>query len=152
MRTYLLALALLAAPAAAAAQAAPDQAAILKAVQTTFDGMRTHDTLVLKQAVLADASFMTVGKDRDGKPRIRRAQGQEFIDAVGKGGEPWNEVIMNPEVRQDGDLAMVWAYYTFKLGDKPSHCGYDLFTLAKMDGAWKVVAIADTQRREGCQF
>jgi len=82
---------------------------------------------------------------------VRRAVGQDFINAVGKGGEPWIEVMHNPEVRQDGDLAMVWAYYTFKAGDKFSHCGYDLLTLARIEGAWKVVAIADTQQREGCK-
>jgi len=153
MRTPLVALALLAAPAVLTAQsAAPDREAILAAVQATFDGMRTHDTLLLKRAVLADASFLTVGRDREGKPRVRRSVGQEFIDAVGKGGEPWNETIADPVVSQDGDLAYVWAYYTFRLGDKPSHCGYDLFTLARVEGAWKVVAIADTQRRDGCTF
>ena len=152
MRTILLGLALVAAgPVALSAQKAPDEKAILAAVQTTFDGMRTHDTILLKQAVLPDASFLTVGKNREGKSFVRRSTGQGFIDAVGKGGEPWNEAIMNPEVRQDGDLAMVWAYYTFKAGDRFSHCGYDLFTLARIEGAWKVVAIADTQQREGCR-
>jgi hypothetical protein len=152
MRLALFALAALTVtPALLSAQKAPDEKAILAAVQITFDGMRTHDTILLKQAIMPDASFLTVGKNREGKPFVRRAVGQDFINAVGKGGEPWNEVIQKPEVRQDGDLAMVWAYYTFKAGDKFSHCGYDLITLAKMEGAWKVVAIADTQQREGCK-
>ena len=128
MRFALLAVAALAAPALLSAQKAPDE-----------------------KAILPDASFLTVGKDREGKPRVRRATGQEFIDAVGKGGEPWNEVIQNPVVHQDGDLGVVWAYYTFKAGDKFSHCGYDLVTVARIEGAWKVVAIADTQQREGCK-
>ena len=152
MRTTLLTLAVLAVPAALAAQKAPDEKAILAAVQTTFDGMRTHDTLLLKQAIMPDASFIQVGKDKEGRPYMRRATGQEFINAVGRGGEPWNETIHSPEVRQDGDLAMVWGRFTFKLGEKESHCGYDLFTLARIEGAWKVVAIADTQQREGCKF
>ena len=152
MRTMLFGLALVTAgPTVLSAQKAPDEKAILAAVQTTFDGMRTHDTILLKQAVLPDAGFLTVGKNREGKPFMRRATGQDFINSVGKGGEPWNESIQQPEVRQDGDLAMVWAYSTFKAGDKFSHCGYDLFTLAKIVGAWKVVAIADTQQREGCR-
>ena len=152
MRTTLLTLAVLAVPAALAAQKAPDEKAILAAVQTTFDGMRTHDTLLLKQAIMPDASFIQVGKDKEGRPYMRRATGQEFINAVGRGGEPWNETIHSPEVRQDGDLAMVWGRFTFKLGEKESHCGYDLFTLARIEGAWKVVAVADTQQREGCKF
>jgi hypothetical protein len=152
MRTILIGLALVTAgPVALSAQKAPDEKAILAAVQTTFDGMRTHDTILLKQAVMPDASFLTVGRNREGKPFMRRATGQDFINSVGKGGAPWNESIQQPEVRQDGDLAMVWAYYTFKAGDTFSHCGYDLFTLAKIEGAWKVAAIADTQQREGCR-
>jgi hypothetical protein len=141
MRTILIGLALVTAgPVALSAQKAPDEKAILAAVQTTFDGMRTHDTILLKQAVMPDASFLTVGRNREGKPFMRRATGQDFINSVGKGGAPWNESIQQPEVRQDGDLAMVWAYYTFKAGDTFSHCGYDLFTLARIEGAWKVVA------------
>ena len=42
-----------------------------------------------------------------------------------------------------------WRYLRFEL---PGHCGYDLFTLARMEGSWKVVAIADTHQNQGCKF
>jgi len=54
------------------------------------------------------------------------------------------------EVRQNDNLATVWARYTFFAGEQLSHCGYDAFQLAKSDQGWKIFAIADTQRREGC--
>ena len=91
--------------------------------------------------------------DKEGKTVVRRMTGQDFINAVGRGGEAWNESIAKPEVRQDGDLATVWGYFTFRLGDKPSHCGYDQFTLARLDGEWKMISAADThQKKEDCKF
>jgi hypothetical protein len=36
------------------------------------------------------------------------------------------------------------------VGDRFSHCGVDAFTLAKEDDAWKIVALTDTRRRQGC--
>lgn len=153
MRSTFALLLLAAAPAALHAQKAPDEKAILAASQHLFDGMRTHDTTTLKRVLQPDAAFFTVLKDKEGKTVVRRMTGQDFIDAVGKGGEAWNESIAKPEVRQDGDLATVWGYFTFRLGDKPSHCGYDQFTLARLDGEWKMISAADTHwKKDGCKF
>jgi hypothetical protein len=44
----------------------------------------------------------------------------------------------------------VWTEYDFHLGDKFSHCGVDAFHLLKTSAGWKVVALSDTARREGC--
>jgi ketosteroid isomerase-like protein len=153
MRSTLALLLLAAAPAALSAQKAPDEKAILAATQYLFDGMRTHDTTTLKRVLQPDAAFFTVMKDKEGKTVVRRMRGQDFIDAVGKGGEAWNESIRKPEVRQDGDLATVWGYFTFSLGDKQSHCGVDQFTLARVEGEWKMISAADTHwKKEDCTF
>ena len=47
-------------------------------------------------------------------------------------------------------LASVWVPYEFYLGDKFSHCGVDAFHLARFEDGWKIIGLADTQRREGC--
>jgi Neuraminidase (sialidase) len=140
----------LVAPLAAASAQSPE-AEVIAASQKVFDAMRTHDTTLLNSVLDRDAAFITVRTNQQGKVVLRRAAAKEFIDAVGSAKEAWNETIVDPEVRIDGDLATVWAYYDFKAGDRFSHCGFDAFQLARLDGAWKVVAVSDTQRRTGCR-
>ena len=37
-----------------------------------------------------------------------------------------------------GAMAVVWAPYEFKIDGETTHCGIDVFSFAKIDGAWKV--------------
>jgi hypothetical protein len=62
-----------------------------------------------------------------------------------------DEVLHDVEVRVDGPLATVWTYYDFFAGGEFSHCGYDAMQLLKVRGDWKIVALADTRRTEGCR-
>ncbi len=142
---------LLAVAAAAPAQAPPSPAdpAILKTVERFFDAMRARDTVTLRTLVDSSARLVTA-LTRDGKPAVRSAGIQRFIQSVGGAQQLLDERIFEPEVRQDGNLATVWTRYAFYLGGTLSHCGYDAFQLARTEAGWKVVAIADTQRREGC--
>jgi hypothetical protein len=62
----------------------------------------------------------------------------------------WNERIFDPEVRIDGDVAQVWAYYTFHRNKTFSHCGVDAFMLLKVGSEWKITQLADSRRTTGC--
>jgi len=75
----------------------------------------------------------------------------EFAAVVAKAtGPKWDERITSMSMQFDASLAAVWAPYEFWLGDKFSHCGVDAFHLAKLPEGWKIIALSDTQRREGC--
>ena len=50
-----------------------------------------------------------------------------------------------------GTLATVWADYDFHFGKTFSHCGVDAVQLLKTAEGWKIVSIADTFVREGCE-
>jgi hypothetical protein len=65
-------------------------------------------------------------------------------------GDVWNERIYDPEVRIDGNVAQVWAYYTFHRNTTFSHCGVDAFMLVKVGSTWKITQLADSRRTEGC--
>ena len=75
-----------------------------------------------------------------------------FVTAIAGAppGRLLDERTYNPEVRIDANLATVWAEYDFYLGDQFSHCGVDQMTLVRTAAGWKIVALADTRRREGC--
>lgn len=165
MRRPLVMAALLVLPAALAAQqpapAAPppppqpayasDSAAIRQVVSQLFDGMRARDTAAMRTLFHEPVAMRSVA--------VR--QGQNVVEADGvddwfKGlssapaGLLLDERLGPPEIRVDGNLAMVWAYYEFYAGDKFSHCGVDSFQLGRTDAGWKIILLADSRRRVGC--
>jgi hypothetical protein len=134
----------------AAAQNA-DSVAVLQVVNSVFKAMHDRDTVLLKSAF--DTSARLVGVSRRGTPAVSLTTPSRFGAAIvgAKAGDVWNEKMVDPEVRIDGDVAQVWGYYTFHLNDTFSHCGIDAFMLLKVGGTWKITQLADTQRKEGCK-
>jgi hypothetical protein len=128
----------------------PDERdAVLAVVQRLWDGMRTRDTAAVR-SVFDSTALLTRVVTRDGVSRVQVLPISGFIEALGRSTETWNESMFAPEVRIDGSLATVWTEYDFHLGTQFSHCGVDAFQLLKTSAGWKVVALSDTARREGC--
>jgi putative lumazine-binding protein len=144
-----LAVALSLAPRTGHAQDA-DRAAILATVQKVFDAMRTRDTALLLQAF--DTSARLVGVSNRGTPGVRLTTPSQFGAAITRApaGDVWNERIFDPEVRIDGEVAQVWAYFTFHRNATFTHCGVDAFMLVKVAGTWKITQLADSNRQQGC--
>jgi hypothetical protein len=150
-RFSLLVLATLAtAPRLSSAQDA-ERTKVLATVQKVFDAMRTRDTTLLFSAFDSTARLVAVNT-RATPPSLRLIPTSQFGAAIlrAPAGDVWNERIYDPEVRIDGDIAQVWAYYTFHRNATFSHCGVDAFMLAKIGTTWKITQLADTQRTEGC--
>jgi uncharacterized protein (TIGR02246 family) len=141
-----LALLLTMASAAPAAAQDADEQAVDAVVTTLFEAMAARDAAAMATLFAADARFAGLGRNG-----IRYTTAQEFMDAVASAtGPAWIERTYDREIRIDGALASVWAYYTFHLDEQFSHCGYDAFQMLKVDGAWKIVHLADSRRAEGC--
>ena len=137
------------APASRAQNADRDN--VLATVQKLFDAMRTRDTALLSQAF--DSTGRLVGvSTRNGPPRVTLTTPAQFGAAISRApaGDVWNERIYDPEVRIDGDVAQVWAYYTFHRNATFSHCGVDAFMLVRVGATWKITQIADSRRTTGC--
>jgi len=127
-----------------------ERSAVLATVQKVFDAMRTRDTALLRQAF--DTSARLAGVSMRGTPAVRLTAPSAFGAAIASApaGDVWNERIYDPEVRIDGDLAQVWAYYTFHRNKTFSHCGVDAFMLLKVGETWKITQLADSRRTTGC--
>jgi citrate lyase beta subunit len=128
-----------------------ERASVLAAVQKVFDAMRTRDTALLSQAFDTTGRMVRINT-RSTPPAVSLVHPAQFAASIlrAPAGDVWNERIYDPEVRIDGDIAQVWAYYTFHRNATFSHCGVDAFMLVKVAGAWKVTQLADSQRKEGC--
>lgn len=153
MRFAAVSLAILAAAPALAAQA-PASADVRGQVLATIDsflvGLRTKDTA--KMAKHTDTlSRFTLLRPGPAGTRVMLLTPAQFMAAVTRPDQPaLDEPIRNPVVQIDGDLASVWAEYQVRIDGKVSHCGYDAFHLARLGGAWKILNVSDTFRREGC--
>jgi hypothetical protein len=145
-----MALALVASATGARAQD-PESASVMAVVQKVFDAMRTRDTSLL--SVAFDTSARLVGvRTRDGASTIALTTASQFGGAIVRApaGDVWHERIFDPEVRIDGDVAQVWAYYTFHRNKEFSHCGVDAFMLRKVGAQWKITQLSDSRRTTNC--
>lgn len=134
--------------APASGQQAGEAAAVRAVVDRLFDGMRERDEAKMMSTFHADARLHGLG--RDGGVSLTPAS--EFVASIrgAPEGMVLDEVLGEVEIRIDGPLASVWTYYDFFAGDNFSHCGYNAFQMLKVGADWKIVAITDSRRREGC--
>lgn len=117
---------------------------VLAVVNAVFDGMRKVDSAMVRPLFHAKARLITV----DSTARIDESV-EGFIRSVGRPRtEVFDEQLSNIRVQIDGSLASVWADYKFFRGTTLSHCGVDHFLLVKEAGAWKILELADTRRRD----
>lgn len=143
MTKLVLALLLLAAFSPALHAASSEDTAVLAPVQALFDGMAHRDAAAIRAPLLSGGSLTLM---RDGKPV--QMSFDDFAARVAKPGiTRIEERIHHPLVRIDHDLAVVWAPFDFLSDGKVDHCGTDLFSLVRLDGQWRIAAIADTGRK-----
>jgi hypothetical protein len=130
------------------AHASPEAAAVRAVVDRLFDGMRERDVEKMTSVFTDEARLF--GLNAQGAVQVTTAA--DFIASIARAPEGvlLDEVLGDVEIRIDGLLASVWTYYDFYAGDDFSHCGYNAFQMLKTAGGWKVVAITDSRRREGC--
>ncbi|UAL10837.1 nuclear transport factor 2 family protein [Caulobacter segnis] len=127
----------------------PEDKAVLAAAQAFFDGMAAADTEAMRAAVLPGAQFMGVRAQPDGSVTVRRIA---FEDSYGKRVDPGlKEWMWSPVIIRRGGLATVTAPYEISRDGKTLHCGIDVFTLAKQDGAWKIASISWTAEPTACE-
>jgi putative lumazine-binding protein len=138
-------------PSAGVAGQAPDAKAEVQAViNRLWEGMQKGDSAMVR-SVFHPQARMSTAFVRQGTPSIEIESIEGFIKAVGTPHDKlWDERTRNVQIQIDGTLASAWMDYSFYLGGQFSHCGVDAFQLARDTGGWKVVALADTRRREGC--
>ena len=86
---------------------------------------------------------------------IGRATAERFARegcrVVIAGPDALEEIMVEPVVVVDGDVAVVWGRYIFRVNGAISHCGVDHFSLVRRDGAWVIASLTWNQRKTGCE-
>ena len=130
-------------PVADAKLTSADTAAVLAPLQKLFDSMATWDTVAIKSVFLPDARMLSISGSQ-----ARPGTVAEFI---ARPAQNLREKMYRPEVRISDNLATIWTFYDFHIGDRFSHCGIDYAQLAKTAEGWKIAQLSWTVRSEGCE-
>ncbi|WP_299017091.1 nuclear transport factor 2 family protein [uncultured Caulobacter sp.] len=139
--------------AAAVQTAAPPPAdaedkAVLATAQAFFDGFEKSDVAAMRATLLPNAQLMSLTSRPDGQTALRRFGFEEtFGTKPPSGAKEW---MWSPVIIRRGGLATVSAPYELSINGKSIHCGLDVFTLVKADGAWKIASISWTAEPDAC--
>ena len=123
---------------------------VLATVQRLFDGMAARDQAALMAIVIPEGRITSHGL-RDGNVVVRTGSWSDWAARIAGQNERLEERMYNPRVRIRGSLATVWTEYTLHRNGTFSHCGVDLFDMAKVDGRWRILNITFTVETEGCR-
>jgi len=123
----------------------------MESLEAMLGAMRQRNVDGLRSVFHEQARMTLLRPSPTGGTRAMVLTGEQFIAAATNPNGPiLDEPIRNPVLHIDGDLATVWAEYQVRIAGKVSHCGYDAFQFVRVSGVWKVIAVADTFRQQGC--
>jgi hypothetical protein len=125
-----------------------DRATVLATVQRLFDGMRTRDSALIASALDSSGTIESVNDSTP--PTVHVTPVTVFVARFAHRADTVTERIFDPDVRIDGPVAQVWAYFTVHVGQTFLQCGTDAFTLAKAGDTWRITHTTFSRRTRGC--
>ena len=132
-------------PASAEAQA------VMVPVNGVFAAISARDGALATPHFDAEARLTAVSTNRHGEWMLTRMGAEDFAGNLTPAAPPLEEVMPDPIIAIDGDVAMVWGRYVFRIDGAISHCGANHFDLIRRDGVWKIAGITWNQRKDGCE-
>ena len=129
---------------------ASEEAAVLAPINAVFAAFEAGDGQAMLRHVDPNGRVIAVGPGPDGAPTVRRISFADFATKLTPAGA-FSERISSPAIEIDGDIAMVWAPFTVRVGGKIANCGYDHFDLIREGGAWKIAGVTYSSRKTGCE-
>lgn len=132
-------------------QPSPDDAkAALAVVNRLFAAMRAKDAAAMQSLFLAEGQFIATDR-RSGQPTRRVFNAESFARLIVNTPGLLQERMYKPDVRVNGDLALVSGRYGFYVDERFSHCGLNSFQLLRAAEGWKIAQGASTIELNGCE-
>ena len=133
-----------------AQSASRDSLEAIGVAEALLRAISSRDTLAAKGLLVPGAVLASIPDPVAAPGKARIQTDAAFIRTLATGTERLLERLWSPRVILHGTLAEVHAPYDFHIDDRFSHCGTDVITVMRSDGAWRVVAVAYTVQRTGC--
>lgn len=127
-----------------------ETAAVLAPIDRMFAALTAKDAATLVAQTRPEGRATAVLTLPDGTRALRARSWADFAEGIKGSPSTLDERLVNPAVEIDGDIAMVWSSYVFRIDGKVSHCGVNHFDLVRDAGGWKVLNITWTQRQTDC--
>ncbi len=121
---------------------------VLAPIEGLFAAFEAGDSAAMLRFVYPDGRVTASGERATGSG-LRRMSWTQFAQRVTPETR-FQESISDPAIEVDGDVAMVWAPFTVRVGGKVVSCGFDLFDLVREGGTWKVMNLTFSSRTTGC--
>ncbi|UTW54582.1 nuclear transport factor 2 family protein [Kordiimonas sp. SCSIO 12610] len=116
-------------------------------IEQLFDGMRAGDGSAIRSIVAEGASLDRVTASGE----LRTGGFERWISWVDQQKEgDADEQIFAVKVQEFDNLATVWAPFILHYKKELVGCGVNQFTLAKVEGVWKIVHGIDTAHNGDC--
>lgn len=123
-----------------------------KAVIVFFEGFHQGDTTKMKTVLGQDTVLQTIGNTKDGKRTVQKGSIDALLEAIHKrpADQKWEERLLSFTIEASKGIAHVWTPYEFYVNNEFSHCGVNTFQLFNDGSSWRIISIADTRNKEGC--
>lgn len=117
----------------------PDaRAAVIAVADAALAAITRGDVVALTDLMVPEAvMFPTATRDGVTTYRVRTREAQRTASLTGV-----IERGFKPQAMVSGGVAMVWMPYDLYVNGAWSHCGADVFTLAKTENRWRIVSLA----------
>lgn len=125
-------------PRAHAAQATDPRTTVIAIADSALAAITRGDVIGLTDLMVPEAvMFPTSTREGVTTYRVRTREAQRNAPMTGV-----VERGFAPQAMVNGGVAMVWYPYDLYRNGAWSHCGADVFTFVKRDGAWRIAAMA----------
>ncbi|WP_052958610.1 3-methyl-2-oxobutanoate hydroxymethyltransferase [Maribacter thermophilus] len=125
---------------------------VKRTVDAFFESFHAQDSVGMKNVVTPEIILQTIGLDKEGKTILKTENFESLVKSIVAIPDSvlFQEKLTDYSINEDGIMAHVWTPYEFWLNGKLSHCGVNSFQLLKENGAWKIIYLIDTRKRDGC--
>jgi hypothetical protein len=125
-------------------------AAVLAPIKAMMAGIERRDAEMILAQVRPEGSATAVVEHSDETTTVKRSDWATYLAVIKPGPERYQATLGEPAVKIDGNIAMVWVPYSFKIDGTVLHCGVDHFDLVRENAEWKVLNETWSQRTKGC--
>lgn len=127
----------------------PDEAQVLKVIESFFSAMTARDVDAMRTLMTNDG-VISGHRLEGGEAVLFTRTHAEYLAGLSEGQALLVERIWDPEITVRGPVANAWTPYDFYIDGEFSHCGVNNFSFIKTGDGWKIAGVAYSMKTNAC--